>query len=143
MAGFASLVERRAGDRLGDRDRESLHHVVVGGERMAAMLDGVLSYSGVASAGLDVERVDLDAVLDDGRAALAQTIEEHDAVITSDPLPTVAGDRVQLTQLLQNLVANAIRFGDPQAPRIEISARRDGDQWVIEVADNEIGRAHV
>jgi light-regulated signal transduction histidine kinase (bacteriophytochrome) len=72
-------------------------------------------------------------------ANLRATIEENHAEVTAGPLPVVIGDATQLGQLLQNLVANAIKFQSTRAPRIHISSREAQTEWVFSVADNGIG----
>ena len=72
---------------------------------------------------------------------LAKSIEQSGAAITHDPLPTVIADEVQLTQLFQNLIANAIKFRGREAPRIHVSAARQGPQWIFAVRDHGIGIA--
>jgi light-regulated signal transduction histidine kinase (bacteriophytochrome) len=60
--------------------------------------------------------------------------------VTHDPLPTLIADRVQLGQVFQNLIANAIKFRrEGVAPHVHVSARREGEEWVLSVADNGIG----
>src|SRR5262249_2843683 len=64
-----------------------------------------------------------------------------DAEITREGLPSVLGDRHQLIQLFQNLVGNAIKFRGKEKPRIQVSAKKDGGEWVFAVQDNGIGIA--
>ena len=59
--------------------------------------------------------------------------------MTAGPLPTVVGDPVQLGQVLQNLVANAIKFRGAEPPRVHVSAERAGREWTVSVRDNGIG----
>jgi light-regulated signal transduction histidine kinase (bacteriophytochrome) len=60
--------------------------------------------------------------------------------VTHDPLPIVLADEVQLIQLFQNLVGNAIKYQSPGIPRIHISAVEDGDdRWIFSVRDNGLG----
>lgn len=71
-----------------------------------------------------------------------QLDEDAGAEIVHGELPSVRGDRAQLTRVVQNLLSNAVKFGRPDSPvRVEVSARRleDGDGWRIEVADDGIG----
>ena len=77
----------------------------------------------------------LQRVLGDLRVA----IEESGAEVTHDPLPQVMADNVQLGQVLQNLLGNAIKFRSQEPPRIHVSARQEGQQWVFSVRDNGIG----
>jgi len=71
---------------------------------------------------------------------LQNTIEESGGQVEREPLPTVMGDRTQLGQVLQNLIANAIKFHPvDRPPRVHISARRQDREWVLAVRDNGIG----
>ncbi|MBI4800878.1 MAG: hypothetical protein HY794_19485, partial [Desulfarculus sp.] len=75
----------------------------------------------------------------DVQANLKIAIEGCGAVVTSDPLPTVRADAGQLGQLLQNLVGNALKFRGAESPRVHVSAKREGGEWVFSVRDNGIG----
>jgi two-component system, chemotaxis family, sensor kinase Cph1 len=75
-------------------------------------------------------------------ANLESTLEEHQATVTHDPLPTVTADRPQLIQVFQNLIGNAIKFRQPERPpRVHVSAVRDDGAWRFAVRDNGIGIA--
>ena len=71
--------------------------------------------------------------------ALHLRIAECHAIITHDPSPTVYGDATSLGQVWQNLLSNALKFCQAPSPRIHITARQDGHQWVFSVRDNGIG----
>jgi light-regulated signal transduction histidine kinase (bacteriophytochrome) len=84
--------------------------------------------------------VDCEELLQAVRENLNAAIAESGAVITHDPLPVLFGDRTQLTQLLQNLFSNAIKFRRPAAPpQIHVSAARQDGGWRLSVRDNGIG----
>jgi signal transduction histidine kinase len=133
-AGLARLIDTRDGSHLDGDSSEALGRIVSGSERMGTLLDGVLAYSSVAGRSLERVEVDLEAVLDETLAGLQAEISEREAVIAREPLPTVEGDPVQLCQLLQNLLVNALRFGgSPAGTHVEVGARgRSGmhELWV-------------
>jgi hypothetical protein len=79
------------------------------------------------------------AVLDRVLKSLKLAIEDTGAVITRDRLPVVLGDPVQLSQLFQNLLTNAIKFHGLKPPRVQISTEKNGSAWKISVRDNGIG----
>ena len=81
----------------------------------------------------------LDAVLADVRGDLQLSIDERDAAITSESLPTVHADPSQLRQVFQNLLDNAIRYSGDDPPRVHVAAEASGDEWVIAVSDEGIG----
>jgi signal transduction histidine kinase len=103
------------------------------------MLDGVLHYSRVAGAGLTREPVDMAQVARDVEGNLGRAIADSGATLEIGPLPRVEGDRVQLTQLLQNLVANALKFSGDRPPRVEVSADEHPDGFSFTVRDHGIG----
>jgi len=78
-------------------------------------------------------------VFDAAVANLAVAIRDTGAELTHDPLPVVMADEVQLAQLLQNLIDNAIKFRGEEPPRAHVSAEQKGDEWVFSVRDNGIG----
>jgi len=59
--------------------------------------------------------------------------------VTHDPLPTVPCDQGQIVQLLQNLIGNAIKYRNGEAPEVHVSCQRHGNEWVFSVKDNGIG----
>ena len=136
---YLGLVERRYGDELDEECKEFIDFAVDGAERMSDMIDGLLDYSRVESQGDPFDTVDLDAVLDDVLTNLQFKIEETDATVTREPLPTVEGDEGQLQQLFQNLLNNAIDYSGDDPPRIHVSAAQDGTAWTISVRDEGIG----
>ena len=83
--------------------------------------------------------VNYETVLQRALSNLEVAIQETQAQITHDPLPTTIGDEILLVQLFQNLISNAIKFKGADAPRIHLTARDDGAQWLFSVKDNGIG----
>lgn len=102
-------------------------YIVDGGKRMQQLIQDLLHYSRVGTRDLVFAPIDCNVVLDQVLGNLQVAIAERQALITSDPLPTVTVDKLQLTQLLQNLIGNALKFCRDDAPRVHISARRTGE----------------
>lgn len=140
VSSYLELLERRYGDQLDEDAQEFIEFAVEGSERMREMINGLLAYSRVGRQMRDFERVDMNDILETAQSNLRIAIEESDAVVEADDLPTLRCDAGQLTQLFQNLVANAIKYTDDDTdPRISITVGRDEDEWVFAVADNGIG----
>jgi light-regulated signal transduction histidine kinase (bacteriophytochrome) len=108
---------------------------------MQTLINDLLSFSRVGTQGKAVAPVRCGETLEAVLRSLKRSIEESGAVITHDALPMVLADDVQLGQLLQNLVGNAIKFHGAKAPRIHVGAERNGQGWKIFVRDNGIGIA--
>ncbi|MCS7466498.1 ATP-binding protein [Stieleria sp. ICT_E10.1] len=139
VAGHCQLLEMALADNGDERVQKFLRHAVDGAKRMQQLINNLLDYSRVQSRGREMVAVDMRGVVDDALKNLAVAIEEHDAVIDVDELPSIKGDRDQLIQLFQNLIGNAIKFCGEDAPQIRIAAERDADRWRFSVRDNGIG----
>jgi len=141
MTVFAQLLKRRYQGKLDREADEFLEYISSGAQRMAALIDGLLAYSRTVHVeSAPFTAVDTAAALDWATMNLRLVIEESQAEITCGDLPTILGDYVQIVQLFQNLISNAIKYRRPDvAPSIRVSAEeRDGD-WLFCVRDNGIG----
>jgi signal transduction histidine kinase len=142
MGGFAHLLRRRHAEALGPDGLEMLDRIASAAERMRRLIDDMLALAQAGAEPAPSVPVPLRAVLDDVRAALGASIERTGAEIEIADLPTVAGDRGQLTRLFQNLLANALKFTAPErAPEVEVAAHPEGEDWCVEVADRGFGIA--
>jgi signal transduction histidine kinase len=134
IAHLVTLLERRADE---PPSPEVLALLRASTERARALIDGVLSYAHAGE--LTSERVALSAVVDEVVEDLRPSLEEVGASVEVSELPEVVGDPRQLRRLLQNLVANAVKFRGQAPPRVEVSAHEGSDEWVVTVRDNGIG----
>ncbi|KAF0095158.1 MAG: multi-sensor signal transduction histidine kinase [Puniceicoccaceae bacterium 5H] len=139
VAGCLRLLERRFNDKLDGPAAELLQHAVDGSIRMQRLIEGLLAYSRINSRGRPFAEVEMEGVLEEARHNLMVSIEENQAEVTCDRLPAVSGDRLQLVQLFQNIMGNALKFRSEDAPKIHVSARQNGDFHHFYIADNGIG----
>ena len=140
LSGFAALLERVHGPELDDQGREFISWIIDGAFRMDALVEDLLTYCSVDTDETVLAPVALDGVVADVLGQLDCEITSRGAIVTVDPLPLVTGDPVQLVQLLQNLLANALKFvPDGRRPQIHVVAARHADAWTVTVADNGIG----
>ena len=107
---------------------------------MLDMLDDLLALTSLRAEDARQE-VDLRSALDQAMNFLEQTIHESGAVITVESLPRVLGNESQLTCLMQNLLANAIKYRSQLPVRIHVTAQPFGSRWLVRVSDNGIGIA--
>jgi signal transduction histidine kinase len=123
---------------VGDDDaRWMVERALSGTTRMDQMISELLAYGRVGGT-LRRDDVDLAAVLADVRSDLAGDLADTDLVVGH--LPVVRGDRTQLRAVLQNLVANAVKFTRPvRPPRVTVTARPVETGWRLEVSDNGPG----
>lgn len=142
VRGFVELLGRQA-EADPTRATEVQTYVAAalrGAGRMDRLIDDLLAYSRAGQRPSELQPVDLDVIAAEVLADSASIIDETDAAIHVEPLPTVPGDPTQLRQLLQNLVTNAMKFRRPDvAPVVRIAATDDGRHWKVAVEDNGIG----
>ena len=139
IAGYVHLLEERYADELDQDARDFIGFAVDATHRMRTLINDLLEYSRVESHGNPFETVDCNSALSEAMADLEVSITESDAAITSDPLPEIFGDPVQIAHVLENLIANAIKFRkEDVSPIIHVSSRRNGEDWQISVKDNGI-----
>jgi signal transduction histidine kinase len=140
VSGFVSLLERRYADALDDQARELIGYALDGVERMRKMIDDLLLYAGAGTAALELERVPAADVVTDALRDLDPAMRERGATIEVGELPVVAADRAQLQRVLQNLLANAIKFTAPGvAPWVRVSGSATPAATELAIADNGIG----
>ena len=139
VAGCVDLLQHRYQGRLDGRADEFITHAREGAARMRDLINDLLAYSRLSTGASVPTPTDCNAALNDATANLSVAIRETDARITADHLPTVIADRTQITQLLQNLLANAIKFRAARTPEIHVGAERNGGEWRFCVRDNGIG----
>ena len=142
VASFCQMLERRYKGQLDERADQYIAFAVDGAKRMQLLINDLLAFSRVGRVTSPQTDVDMDNCLRSALRALDTLIEESDAEVTADPLPTVHGEESLLTLLLQNLIGNAVKFRADAPPRARISVRRDGDVWEFACSDNGIGIEH-
>lgn len=141
VASFTQLLGRRYRGKLDQDADEFISFAVDGANRMQHLINDLLAYSRVGTRGKPLVPTDCNAVFKQARDNLAKALEETSTVIYQNPLPVVLGDEVQLLQVFQNLIANAIKFRGPESPQIQVTADRQGPDWVFAIRDNGIGIA--
>jgi light-regulated signal transduction histidine kinase (bacteriophytochrome) len=140
VVNFTELLRREYGGKLGGEADHFISYSVDGALRIEALLKALLAYWEVTGREQNsFDSIDCGAVLAKTLLNLQAAIEESGAAITSGPLPTVVAEEVMLLQLFQNLISNSIKYRGDGAPRIHVSAERDGASWVFAVRDNGIG----
>ena len=142
VEGFGSLLSGRYRDSLDNSGQEFLDFMVDGAKRMRGLVGALLTYSRIERHGRPLSPTPVADALVRAQDNLAAAFEESGATLSHDELPTVAADPTQLTQLFQNLLANAIKYGAAERPpRIHVTAvKRDGE-WLFAVRDNGRGIA--
>jgi light-regulated signal transduction histidine kinase (bacteriophytochrome) len=134
------LAERYRG-KLDERADKYIGYAVDGARRMQRLILDLLAYARVSSQAKSLQPTDTAVLLASVVAMMSKTIESSKAEIVSENLPMVSADEMQLGQVFQNLLGNALKFHGERAPRIQVRAEtiENGNTWRFSVADNGIG----
>lgn len=148
---FGDRLVKLYGNTLEERGRDFIARMINGAERMDILINDLLKFSRISRTELLLQNVNLNQVLHEVCEDLNPISAKVHTQIKFNSLPSVMGDPVQLHQLFQNLISNAIKYARHDvSPRIEISASHTENEktptnshkrryWKIEVKDNGIG----
>jgi light-regulated signal transduction histidine kinase (bacteriophytochrome) len=142
VASYTQLLAKRYKGRLDSDADEFIAFAVDGCNRMQGLIQDLLAYSRAGTNGKTLCEVSGEEALQGALTNLRITIEQSGAVVSHDSLPAIETDETQLTQVFQNLVGNAIKYRAAEAPRVHVSAKKNGDhEWIFSVRDNGLGIA--
>jgi PAS domain S-box-containing protein len=139
VVSYTQLLAERYRGQLDEKADKFIGYAVQGATRMQRLIDDLLAYSRLENPGRPSLPTPVADALRDTLSDMRATIQDTAASIDYGPLPTVLVDPVQLTQLFQNLIHNAIKFRREEPPHIEVWAEPEGGMWRISIRDNGIG----
>ncbi len=139
VTSYLQLIERRLEGELDQKTRTYLEFAVDGAARMKGLIDALLRFSRVGSAGTSFATFPCGRALDAAMNMLKVAAEENRVVVETGPMPEVHGDEAQVTQVFQNLVGNAIKFNGQGPSHVQVNATEDGASWLFSVKDDGIG----
>lgn len=141
IGGYIRRLHKKYRDVFDTDAIELVNTVTDGVSRMEKMINGLLSYARVETKGGELKWISGEKVIDSAISSIRISMEESNAVVTRDNIPDLIADEVQLSQIFQNLIGNAVKFRGKDPPKIHVSAELKKDEWVFAVQDNSIGIA--
>ena len=144
VASYTQLLAKRYKGKLDADADEFISFAVDGANRMQRLIQDLLTYSRAGTNSQELVSVSSGSALDQAIVNLRGAIEESGALVTHGSLPTVQADQMQLIQLFQNLVGNAIKYHRPGVPEVHISSAQSREvngemKWIFSVQDNGLG----
>jgi light-regulated signal transduction histidine kinase (bacteriophytochrome) len=139
ITSFTQLLATRYSGKLDEDADEFITYIVTSSRRMTDLISGLLALVRLRKAGQPTGAISFEKLLTDAETSLQASIRESEARIEHTPLPSLAVDTVQITQLFQNLISNAIKYRRSEPPVVKVSAKRTTSEWVISVTDNGQG----
>ena len=136
---FAKLLARRYKGKLDAKADEFISYIFEGVQRLQMLIKDLLEYSQIETKAKNIKPTDCSFIVEEAMSNLKTAIDESDAVVTYNKLPTIMSDPQQMVSLFQNLIDNAIKFRSNNAPIVRISAERKGNEWLFSICDNGIG----
>lgn len=149
VTGFGSRLKAKYADTVGEEGRDYIDRMMNAAARMQKLIEGLLDYSRVTTKARPFTPTDLSTVVHEVLSDLEIRIEQTGAKVELSDLPTVDADPLQMRQLFQNLIGNALKFNKPdQPPVVNVSAESPGSgtrddtsphNTTITIKDNGIG----
>jgi PAS domain S-box-containing protein len=140
VASYTQLLAKRYKGRLDSDADEFIAYAVDGSNRMQALIQDLLAYSRAGMVGKALREISSEHALKEALTNLRAVIEESSAVVTHDLMPVITTDDMQLAQVFQNLVGNAIKYRSAEVPHVHVDAAKNGgNEWIFSVQDNGMG----
>lgn len=141
IRGFSQIISTRHRSGLNEEGRHYVDNVLLAGEQMELLINDLLMYSRIGRKAVRSEAVDLQEVVSQAMAYVAERIKETEAEITvTESFPVIRSDFGLAVRILQNLLENALTYRrEDVRPKIEIMAETDGESVTLRVSDNGIG----
>ncbi len=139
IANYVQLLERRLNGQLDEEAHQYMRFVVIGVNRMYDMITGLLHYSGLTRPDPSVEPLKLDDVLQTALASVSQRYAERGIALTSEPLPALMANRLQLVELMEQVLDNAVKFNRSPIVQLRVRAHEEQEEVRISFQDNGVG----
>ena len=140
VSSYTQLLSQRYTGKLDSDADEFIAFAVDGALRMQRLIQDLLAYSRIGTKQMDVTKVSSENALQIALSNLGSAIADSGARVTNDPLPAVQADEMQVVQLFQNLIGNAIKYRTDTTPEVHVSAlQKKRGKWQFSVSDNGLG----
>ncbi len=139
IGNYCQLIEKDFKEGLSPTAKSYFKSITKNVKQMSDLVNGVLAYSQFGSPTLKISLCSTQEIVNSVKMILKKTIKDRKAVVHSDPLPMVYGDRVLLARVFQNLISNSLKFNENNKPVAHIKVKEKKNAWLFSVEDNGIG----
>ncbi|MBS4065100.1 MAG: PAS domain S-box protein [Chitinophagaceae bacterium] len=140
VSSFLQLLEKKYKGHIDETANKYIHFAVDGAERMKKLIHDLLEYSRAGRSNEEIGDTDMNLVVQEVLETYQTEIQQRNIKVVVDPLPFLPGtQRIQMVQLLQNIIGNAFKYNNSSSPIIEIKSEESETDWQIEVKDNGLG----
>ncbi len=141
ISSYVQMLLQKNEGQFDDASQKYFNYIRNNTSRMQEMIDGLLAYSriGKEQQSLSKQEIDCKQICDDVLASFRLKIQECKAKVRCDDLPVIQANKIEMMQLFQNLIGNALKYRNRENPQIYIRAQQKDKEWVFSVEDNGIG----
>ncbi len=139
VTGFLELLEKKYGEQLDGSARQYIGFAVNGASKMKRLIFDLLEYSRLTTQAKEHVEIDLNDSVKNALEKLDPVVTESKAVINTVSLPVVIAEPSQMTELFYQLLSNALKFRKTDATEINLSLKKESNNWLITISDNGIG----
>jgi two-component system sensor histidine kinase/response regulator len=136
---FSAFLLDDYGTKIDDTGQDYLKRIVKAAENMNELIEDLLVLSRVGRKFMEVEEINLSALLEEIVSDLKPVIEKRNSEVVVNELPTISGQRIWIKQLFLNLIDNGLKFNKSDVPRVEVKCTAKEREYLFSVHDNGIG----
>jgi signal transduction histidine kinase len=139
VSSYMDLLQKKYDGQLDEKAQTYIHFAVDGAKRMKTLINDLLNYSRTSITAIEYHEVNVADVINEIKNTFSEYLNEPTAGIFFDELPVIRANRIQMSQLFQNLIGNAIKYRSEAPPRIHIAATKIATHWIFSIKDNGLG----
>lgn len=139
VSSFLGLLQKKYNDKLDEQAQSYIHFAVDGASRMKILINDLLEYSRTSAKAIVYDKVDMNEVINNITPTFPELLSEKTAGIFVSVLPEVKANKMQMTQIFQNLIGNAAKYRSQLPLQIHISSTMNATHWIFAVKDNGEG----
>ncbi len=139
IGNYCHLIEQDLKKDLSTPAKDYFKTITKSVKQMSGLVNGILGYAQFGSSTLQKDHYSGQEIVNSVTMILEKKIKDKKAIVQSDLLPIVYGDRVLLTQVFQNLISNSLTFNESEQPFVEVKVKEKKRFWIFSVKDNGIG----
>ena len=139
VSSFLQLLQKKYEPQLDDTANKYINLAVDGSNRMKRLISDLLQFSRVTSTVIALKPVDINEIMQELTELFKAKILACNGTLVIENMPIVNADKTQMTQLLQNLISNALKYRGERDPIIKVNAKETEKEWVFLIEDNGIG----
>lgn len=138
IGSFTQILQRQLEPQAPPESKEYFHFVIDGVKRMSYLLEDLLALSRL-NREFKVAPINLNNILEVVNLNLRNLMAKNEGQLIVGNMPTIIGNKTQISQLFQNLISNGFKFSGPNPSRVEVNCTENQQHYEFQIKDNGIG----